>query len=206
MAEKMLVVDGNSIVNRAFYGVRMLTNSKGMFTNAIYGFLNILNKYLESENPDYICVAFDVKHPTFRHEKYAEYKAGRKGMPEELHMQMPVLKEVLGAMNIKMLELPGFEADDILGTISSMCEKDGIICDVVTGDRDALQLASDTTKIFLTSTKGGNTVTDVIDREQIKERFGITPSLIIDAKGLMGDSWLFRLLKITEVLKIFMNI
>ncbi len=188
MPEKMLVVDGNSIVNRAFYGVRMLTNSKGMFTNAIYGFLNILNKYLESENPDYICVAFDVKHPTFRHEKYAEYKAGRKGMPEELHMQMPVLKEVLGAMNIKMLELPGFEADDILGTISSMCEKDGIICDVVTGDRDALQLASDTTKIFLTSTKGGNTVTDVIDRERINERFGITPSLIIDAKGLMGDS------------------
>ena len=188
MPGKMLVVDGNSIVNRAFYGVRMLTNSKGMFTNAIYGFINILNKYLESEKPDYVCVAFDVKHPTFRHEKYAEYKAGRKGMPEELHMQMPVLKEVLAAMNIKMLELPGYEADDILGTISKMCESSGAECDVVTGDRDALQLASDTTKIFLTSTKGGNTVTDVIDKNEIANRYGITPDLIIDAKGLMGDT------------------
>ena len=186
--EKMLVVDGNSIVNRAFYGVRMLTNSKGMFTNAIYGFLNILYKYLETENPDYVCVAFDVKHPTFRHEKYTEYKAGRHGMPEELRMQMPVLKEVLTAMNIKMAELPGYEADDILGTISEMCNKQGVVCDVVTGDRDALQLATDTTKIFLTSTKGGNTVTDVIDKAEILRRFGVAPDMIIDAKGLMGDS------------------
>lgn len=186
--EKMLVVDGNSIVNRAFYGVRMLTNSKGMFTNAIYGFLNILYKYLETENPDYVCVAFDVKHPTFRHEKYTEYKAGRHGMPEELRMQMPVLKEVLAAMNIKMAELPGYEADDILGTISEMCNKQGIVCDVVTGDRDALQLATDTTKIFLTSTKGGNTVTDVIDKAEILSRFGVAPDMIVDAKGLMGDS------------------
>lgn len=186
--EKMLVIDGNSIINRAFYGVRMLTNSKGMFTNALYGFLNILYKYLESENPDYICVAFDVKHPTFRHEKYPEYKAGRHGMPEELKMQMPVLKELLTAMNIKIVELPGFEADDILGTVSKMCNEKGIICDVVTGDRDALQLATDTTKIFLTSTKGGNTVTDIIDATELKERFGFTPELMIDAKGLMGDS------------------
>ena len=186
--EKMLVVDGNSIVNRAFYGVRMLTNSKGMFTNALYGFLNILQKYLESEAPDYVCVAFDVKHPTFRHEKYPEYKAGRHGMPEELRMQMPVLKELLAAMNIKIAELPGFEADDILGTVSEMCNNCGIVCDVVTGDRDALQLATDTTKIFLTSTKGGNTVTDVIDRNEIINRFGVTPDRIIDAKGLMGDS------------------
>ncbi len=186
--EKMLVIDGNSIINRAFYGVRMLTNSKGMFTNALYGFLNILYKYLDSENPDYICVAFDVKHPTFRHEKFPEYKAGRHGMPEELKMQMPVLKELLTAMNIKIVELPGFEADDILGTVSKMCSEKGIICNVVTGDRDALQLASDTTKIFLTSTKGGNTVTDIIDRNEIISRFGVTPDLIIDAKGLMGDT------------------
>ena len=186
--EKMLVVDGNSIVNRAFYGVRMLTNSKGMFTNALYGFLNILLKYLEGEKPDYICVAFDVKHPTFRHEKYPEYKAGRHGMPEELKMQMPVLKELLSVMNIKICELPGYEADDILGTISAMCNEKGIVCDIVTGDRDALQLATDTTKIFLTSTKGGNTVTDVIDREEIINRYGVTPDRIIDAKGLMGDS------------------
>ena len=186
--EKMLVVDGNSIVNRAFYGVRMLTNSKGMFTNAIYGFLNILYKYLETENPDYVCIAFDVKHPTFRHEKYAEYKAGRHAMPEELRMQIPVLKEVLSAMNIKMMELPGYEADDILGTISQMCNEKGIECDVVTGDRDALQLATDTTKIYLTTTKGGSTVTDIIDRNEIINRFGVTPDMIIDAKGLMGDS------------------
>ncbi len=186
--KKMLVVDGNSIVNRAFYGVRMLTNSKGFFTNAIYGFLNILYKYLDGENPDYVCIAFDVKHPTFRHEKYPEYKAGRHAMPEELKMQMPVLKEVLASMNIKMVELPGYEADDIIGTIADMCDKEGVECDVVTGDRDALQLATETTKIFLTSTKGGTTVTDIIDREEIKQRFGITPEHIIDAKGLMGDS------------------
>lgn len=188
MAEKMLVVDGNSIVNRAFYGVRLLTNSKGMFTNAVYGFLNILYKYLESENPDYVCIAFDVKHPTFRHIKYPEYKAGRHAMPEELKMQIPVLKDVLRAMNVKIIELPGFEADDILGTISEMCNVSGIECDIVTGDRDALQLATDTSKIFLTSTKGGNTVTDIIDKSEIFERFGITPDLVIDAKGLMGDS------------------
>ncbi len=186
--EKMLVVDGNSIVNRAFYGVRMLTNSKGMFTNGLYGFLNILQKYLEGENPDYVCVAFDVKHPTFRHEKYPEYKAGRHAMPEELKMQMPVLKELLSAMNIKICEMPGFEADDILGTLSEMCNNRGIVCDIVTGDRDALQLATDTSRIFLTSTKGGNTITDIIDREEIINRFGVTPDRIIDAKGLMGDS------------------
>ncbi|MDP4118023.1 MAG: DNA polymerase I [Bacillota bacterium] len=184
----MLVVDGNSIVNRAFYGVRMLTNSKGFFTNAIYGFLNILYKYLESENPDYVCIAFDLKIPTFRHEKYSEYKAGRHGMPEELAMQMPVLKEVLQAMNVKMIEIPRYEADDIIGTIAEMCGNGGVECAIVTGDRDALQLATDTSKVFLTSTKGGNTVTDVIDKEEIKNRYGVTPQLIIDAKGLMGDS------------------
>lgn len=186
--EKMLVVDGNSIVNRAFYGVRILTNSKGMFTNALYGFMNILQKYLEGEKPDFVCVAFDVKHPTFRHEKYSEYKAGRHAMPEELKMQMPILKELLSAMNIKICEFPGYEADDILGTISRLCNERGIVCDVVTGDRDALQLATDTTRIFLTSTKGGNTVTDIIDKNEILNRFGVMPEVIVDAKGLMGDS------------------
>ncbi|MBQ3053528.1 MAG: DNA polymerase I [Clostridia bacterium] len=184
----MIVVDGNSIVNRAFYGVRMLTNSKGFFTNAIYGFLNILYKYIDKENPEYLCIAFDVKHPTFRHEKYPEYKAGRHGMPEELRMQIPVLKEVLDAMNIKIIELPGYEADDILGTISNMCNVEGIYCSIVTGDRDALQLATGTSKIFLTSTKSGNTVTDVLDEKEIINRFGFSPESVVDAKGLMGDS------------------
>ena len=137
---KKLIVDGNSIVNRAFYGIRMLTNADGMYTNAIYGFLNILFKYLDGEKPDGLCVAFDLSAPTFRHKQFDAYKANRKGMPEELKQQMPVLKEVLAAMNVKMLSLEGYEADDIIGTVSRKCDEDGIRCIILTGDKDGCSL------------------------------------------------------------------
>ncbi len=186
--EKLLVVDGNSIINRAFYGVRLLTNEQGVYTNAIYGFLNILMKYLSQDAPDYIAVAFDLPAPTFRHKQYAEYKAGRKGMPEELAMQLPLLKEALAAMNIPQLSLEGYEADDIIGTVSRMCEESGVECLVVTGDRDALQLASDTTKIYLTSTRGGETQLNIMDYAAVQEKYGVTPQEMIEVKGLMGDT------------------
>lgn len=186
--EKLLVVDGNSIINRAFYGVRLLTNEDGVYTNAIYGFLNILLKYLSQDDPDYIAVTFDLPAPTFRHKQYAEYKAGRKGMPEELAMQLPLLKEILAAMNITQLSLEGYEADDIIGTVSKLCEESGVECLVVTGDRDALQLASDITKIYLTSTRGGETQLNIMDRAAVQEKYGVTPQELIEVKGLMGDA------------------
>jgi len=148
--EKLLIIDGNSIINRAFYGIRLLTNSKGMYTNAIYGFLNIMLKHMEDISPEYVAVAFDLKAPTFRHKMYDKYKAQRKGMPEELKMQMPVMKEVRSAMNVTILEKEGFEADDIIGTVSRMCKDSEVECFVLTGDKDDLQLATDTTKITAT--------------------------------------------------------
>ncbi len=186
--EKLLIIDGNSIINRAFYGIRLLTNSKGMYTNAIYGFLNIMLKHMEDISPEYVAVAFDLKAPTFRHKMYDKYKAQRKGMPEELKMQMPVMKEILSAMNVTILEKEGFEADDIIGTVSRMCKDSEVECFVLTGDKDDLQLATDTTKILLTVTKGGTTTTQTLDSDDIWDIYGVTPKQFVDVKGLMGDS------------------
>ncbi len=186
--KKFLLIDGNSIINRAFYGIKMLTNKHGLYTNGIYGFLNILFKHEEQLNPDYIAVAFDLKAPTFRHKMYSGYKAQRKGMPDELAMQMPVMKEVLGAMNIAVLEKEGYEADDIIGTVSRICRENETECYILTGDRDDLQLASDTVKILLTVTKGGANATEELDSDDIEDRYGVTPTEFIDVKGLMGDS------------------
>ena len=186
--KKFLIIDGNSIMNRAFYGIKLLTNSEGLYTNAVYGFLNILFKNIDAINPDYIAVAFDLKAPTFRHKRYAEYKAQRKGMPEELFMQMPIIKEVLSAMNIVILEKEGYEADDIIGTMAKRCEDSGIECDIVTGDKDDLQLASKTTKVYLTVTSKGQTTTDIYDEDAVYAKYGVTPKEFIDVKGLMGDT------------------
>ncbi len=186
--KNLLIIDGNSIINRAFYGIRLLTNKHGLFTNGIYGFLKIMFKSIDEICPDYICVAFDLKAPTFRHKKYAQYKAQRKGMPEELRVQMPVMKEVLKAMNIAILEKEGFEADDIIGTVSRICDEDKIACHILTGDRDDLQLASDNTKVHLTITRMGQTTTSVYNKDDVFEEYGVTPTEFIDVKGLMGDT------------------
>ncbi len=185
---KLMILDGNSIVNRAFYGIRLLTNSEGLYTNAVYGFLNILFKYLEEEKPDGLSVAFDLSAPTFRHKQYDKYKANRKGMPEELRQQMPLLKEVLSAMNITMLSKEGYEADDIIGTVAKKCDSQNIKCVILTGDRDDLQLASDSTVIKLVTTKAGGTQTVDYDQKQFEAEYEITPQQFIDVKGLMGDS------------------
>ncbi len=186
--KNLLIIDGNSIINRAFYGIRLLTNKHGLYTNAIYGFLKIMFKHMEELSPDYICVAFDLKAPTFRHKMYTEYKAQRKGMPEELRMQMPVMKEVLRAMNIAILEKEGFEADDIIGTVSRICEEEKIRCNILTGDRDDLQLASDNTNVLLTITKMGSTTTTIYSGSAVYEEYGVTPAEFVDVKALMGDS------------------
>lgn len=183
-----MILDGNSIINRAFYGIRLLTNKDGIYTNAVYGFLNILFKYIAEENPSHLCVAFDVHAPTFRHKAYSEYKAQRKGMPEELKQQMPLLKEILSAMNIKMLELEGFEADDIIGTVSKICDENSIVCNILTGDKDDLQLASKNTIVKLITTRSGVTDTVNYNDDAVFEKYGVTPSEFIDVKGLMGDS------------------
>ncbi len=186
--EKLLIIDGNSIINRAFYGIKLLSTKDGMYTNGIYGFLNIMLKHIEKLEPEYIAVAFDLKAPTFRHKMYDKYKAQRKGMPPELAMQMPVLKEILSAMNVTILEKEGYEADDIIGTVSRMCRENDLECLVLTGDKDDLQLATDTTKILLTVTRGGATETTQIDADDFEDEYGITPNEFIDVKGLMGDS------------------
>ncbi len=187
MGERLVIIDGNSIINRAFYGIRMLTTKDGLPTNAVYGFLNIMLKYLLEIKPEYVCVAFDLPAPTFRHKMFDEYKAQRKSMPEELSAQMPIMKQVLGAMNVKILEKEGFEADDIIGTVSNICDKNNVECIIVTGDKDDLQLATDTTKIYLTTTSKGNTNTDIYDKNAVIEKYGVTPEQFIDVKALMGD-------------------
>lgn len=186
-AKKLMIIDGNSIINRAFYGIGLLSNAEGLYTNAVYGFLSIYFKYLEEENPDYVCVAFDMKAPTFRHKEFDGYKAQRKGMPDELAMQLPVLKQVLEAMNVLMLQKEGYEADDIIGTVSRLCEEKGIQCIIVTGDKDSLQLASQRTRIKLPITRGGTTQTHEYDEQKVMEKYGVTPEQFIDVKGLMGD-------------------
>ncbi len=185
---KLLALDGNSILNRAFYGIKLLTTKDGTkFTNGIYGFLNILLRLQEETTPDAVAIAFDVKSPTFRHEMYSGYKANRKGMPPELAQQMPVLKELLTALGYKILEAPGWEADDILGTLSANCG-DGDFCYIATGDRDSLQLIRDNVNVLLASTKMGRPQSVRYDKDKVKEEYSVYPEQMIDIKALMGDA------------------
>ena len=189
--KKLVAIDGNSIMNRAFYGImnsKLLMTSDGTYTNAIFGFLSILLNLLNDENPDYICVAFDLKAPTFRHKKYDGYKATRKGMPDELRMQMPIIKDILRAMNIKILEIEGYEADDILGTLAKYGEDNGIEVLLLTGDRDALQLVSDNVTVRIPTTRMGKTESTDYTPSVVSEKFGIVPKEFIETKSLMGDS------------------
>ncbi len=189
--DKFVLVDGNSIMNRAFYGImgsRMLTTKDGKYTNAVYGFLAILFKLLEDVNPKYIAVAFDLKAPTARHKMYEGYKANRKGMPDELAEQMPMIKEILRAMNIDIVEMEGYEADDVLGTLSCYGEKQGLDVVILSGDRDTFQLATDNVTIRIPHTKAGKSETDEYNREKIKEKYGIEPKQLIEVKGLQGDT------------------
>ena len=185
---KLMALDGNSIVNRAFFGVKALSTSQGICTNAIYGFLNILQKLLDDDQPDALCVTFDLRVPTFRHKAFADYKGKRKGMPEELAMQMPILKEVLAAMRIPMYALEGWEADDLLGTISRRCEAAGWDCLLVTGDKDSLQLVTERTHVKLVTTARGQTRVQEYTPELFREEYGFDPIHLIDLKALMGDS------------------
>ena len=188
---KLMLIDGNSILNRAFYGLQgphLLATSDGLYTNAIYGFINILLKYLDEEKPQYICVAFDVKSPTFRHEQYDGYKAKRKGMPEELAVQVPIMKEVLDAMNIKRIEYEGYEADDIIGCLSLRGEKEGIEVVIITGDRDSLQLISRLTRVKIPTTRFNKTQTEEYNYDSFVEKYKIQPEQMIDVKALMGDT------------------
>lgn len=185
---KLLVLDGNSIINRAFYGIKLLSTKSGIYTNAVYGFLNILLKLKEISQPDAIGVAFDVHAPTFRHKKYDEYKAGRHAMPDELRMQMPILKDILKSLGIKTVECEGWEADDILGTLAQACRSAGNECFIATGDRDSLQLAHGGVKVLLAHTKSGRPVTDIYDENTVMEEYGVTPAELIQVKALQGDS------------------
>ncbi len=185
---KLLALDGNSIINRAFYGIKLLSAKDGTFTNGIYGFLNILLKLLEDVKPDAVAAAFDLKAPTFRHEKYEKYKAGRKGMPDELAQQLPILKDILRYMGCAVLEREGYEADDIIGTLAASAVESGGECFIATGDRDSLQLVNDRVCVLLASTKYGRPETTVYNAEKIKEKYGVSPRQLIDVKALMGDS------------------
>ncbi len=188
MGNKIVLIDGHSILNRAFYGLPDLTNSEGLHTNAIYGFLTIMFKILEEEKPEYLTVAFDVHAPTFRHQMYAEYKGTRKPMAEELRQQVPVIKEVLHAMGVRTVECAGLEADDLLGTLSRRCEEKGMEVSVISGDRDLLQLATEHVKIRIPKTKQGRTEVEDYYAADVKERYQVTPAEFIDLKALMGDS------------------
>ncbi len=188
MREKIVLIDGHSILNRAFYGVPDLTNAEGLHTNAVYGFLNIMFKILDEEQPEYLTVTFDVHAPTFRHKMYADYKGTRKPMAEELRQQVPVIKDVLRAMNIEIIEKEGLEADDLLGTISHMCEAEGMDVSIISGDRDTLQLATEHVKIRIPKTKQGKTEVEDYNAGDVIEKYGVTPKEFIDVKALMGDA------------------
>ena len=185
---KLLILDGNSVINRAYFGVKPLTNREGLFTHAIYGFLNILEKMEKEEQPEAVCVAFDLHGPTFRHLRYDGYKATRHGMPEELAMQMPVMKDVLRAMNIPIYECQGWEADDVIGTVGRICSNNEWECVVVTGDRDSLQLIDENVHIKLVVSRMGQTSATLYDRAKFEEEYGFEPKKLIDLKALMGDS------------------
>ena len=185
---KLMIIDGNSIVNRAFYGIRMLTTPEGTPINAVYGFITIFRRIYEEIKPDAVCVSFDLKAPTFRHRAYEQYKAQRKGMPDELAVQMPILKETLDAMGIHRYELEGYEADDILGTAAAYCERAGWECVVVTGDKDSLQLISDTTTVCNVKSRMGKTETIYYTPDSFRAEYGFAPIRMVDLKALMGDS------------------
>ena len=189
--EKFVLIDGNSIMNRAFYGImgsKMLTTKDGKYTNAVYGFLAIMFKLLEDVKPKYMAVSFDLKKPTARHKMYEGYKANRKGMPDELAEQMPMIKEILRAMNIDIVEMEGYEADDVLGTLSRYGEKQGLEVIILSGDRDTFQLATNKVTIRIPHTKGGKSETDEYDEKKIKEKYGLKPQQLIEVKGLQGDT------------------
>ena len=185
---KLMILDGNSVINRAYFGVKPLTTREGLYTHAIYGFLNILERMEKEEQPDAVCVSFDLHGPTFRHLRYDGYKATRHGMPEELAMQMPLMKDVLRAMNIPIYECQGWEADDVIGTVGKICSNNGWECVVVTGDRDSLQLIDENVHIKLVLTKGGQTTATLYTEEKFREEYGFEPKRLIDLKALMGDS------------------
>ena len=185
---KLLILDGNSVINRAYFGVKPLTTREGLYTHAIYGFLNILERMEREENPDAVCVSFDLHGPTFRHEKYDLYKANRHGMPEELAMQMPVMKDVLRAMNIPIYECQGWEADDVIGTVGRICSNNGWECVIVTGDRDSLQLIDENVHVKLVISKPGQTTANLYDEAKFRQEYGFAPKKMIDLKALMGDS------------------
>lgn len=185
--EKIMLIDGHSILHRAFYGVPLLTNSKGLYTNAIYGFLNIFYKLIEEEQPKYIGVAFDLKQPTFRHEEFEDYKGHRKQMPNELKMQIPIVKDILDAMGVMRFEMSGYEADDILGTLAKKSEDIGFLPVIVSGDRDLLQLATDKIKIRIPKTVRGQTEVENYYAKDVINKYGVTPKEFIEVKGLMGD-------------------
>ena len=188
MSEKIVLIDGHSILNRAFYGIPELTNSEGLHTNAVYGFLNILFKILDEEKAQYLAVAFDLKAPTFRHKMYAEYKGTRKAMPEELREQVPIMKEVLSAMGVPLLMKEGYEADDLLGTIAGQAERAGLEVSIVSGDRDLLQLATDKVQIRIPKTKRTGTEIENYYAADVKEKYLVTPTEFVDVKALMGDA------------------
>ena len=185
---KLLILDGNSVINRAYFGVKPLTTRDGLYTHAIYGFLNILERMEKEEQPDAVCVAFDLHGPTFRHEKYDGYKATRHGMPEELAMQMPVMKQVLQAMNIPIYECQGWEADDVIGTVGRICSNNQWECVIVTGDRDSLQLIDENVHVKLVISRPGQTIATLYDIEKFREEYGFDPIKMVDLKALMGDS------------------
>lgn len=185
---KLMVLDGNSILNRAYYGIRPLSTRDGLYTHAVYGFITTLQRLLDEENPEALCVTFDRREPTFRHRADAEYKAQRKPMPPELAMQLPVMKQVLSAMSVPCYELAGYEADDLIGTISRKCQAAGWDCVIVTGDKDSLQLITDRTKVKLVSTRMGQTTTKDMTPETFREQYGFDPIHMIDLKALMGDT------------------
>ncbi len=186
--KKLLIIDSNSLINRAFYGVRFLSSADGTPTNAVYGFLMMLLKLIDDHNPDYIMAAFDLKAPTFRHKMFDAYKAQRHPMPEELVVQMPIARKVIDSMGILRLEKEGYEADDIIGTVSRLCAEKEISCLIATGDKDDLQLADGYTNILLTTTRSGTTETEKYGPDEVFARYGVTPEQFIDVKALMGDS------------------
>ncbi len=189
MGKKIVLIDGHSILNRAFYGLPDLTNSEGLHTNAVYGFLNILFKILEEEKPDYLTVAFDLHAPTFRHRMYEAYKGTRKPMPgSKLRQQVPLMKEVLSAMGIEIVQQEGYEADDLLGTLAKRCEQEGMDVTIVSGDRDLLQLATEHTKIRIPKTKGGRTLIEDYYTKDVIEKYQVEPWQIVELKALMGDT------------------
>ena len=188
MQKKLILIDGHSIINRAFYGMPDLTNSKGVHTGAVYGFLNILFRILDEEKADYLIVAFDEHAPTFRHEMYAAYKGTRKPMPEELRTQVPLLRRVLTAMGVEQISRAGIEADDILGTCAKKAEREGMTVSLVSGDRDLLQVATDKICVRIPKTVRGQTTIENYHPADVSERYQITPRQVIEIKGLMGDT------------------